>query len=117
MGAYFDIIKKTCIPRKEAVPVPGCNRCQYAMTSFVNAVTDSNKCNTYYYCQNGKNGNVSTCPNDYFFNEGDQICDSNSKLSYYANTNGACHGAILEEDEDEDKDEGDSDESLSSGEN
>ncbi|KAL7741388.1 hypothetical protein ACLKA6_013827 [Drosophila palustris] len=94
-GNYYDTTTENCVTRQTAVATPGCNRCQYATTSFVNAV-DSNKCNTYYYCRNGNNGDVTTCPVNLFFNEADQACAPAAQLPNYVSKNGACYGATVD---------------------
>ncbi|KAM8716877.1 hypothetical protein ACLKA7_003706 [Drosophila subpalustris] len=90
-GTYWDLPSQSCVYRKLAAPTSGCNRCQYATTPFVNAVDKT--CDTYYYCQNGNHGAVSTCPTGFFFNEADQACAPNSGLSNYSPYNGACYNA------------------------
>ncbi|KAH8271841.1 hypothetical protein KR044_007744, partial [Drosophila immigrans] len=91
-GTYFDVNTETCRLRQQATPAFGCNRCQYASVSFVNAVDDE-QCSNYYYCSNGKNGNDSECPTGRFFNEDDQACAVISGLAGYVPTHGACKGA------------------------
>ncbi|XP_017856671.1 PREDICTED: peritrophin-48-like, partial [Drosophila arizonae] len=93
-GQYFNVATSTCLSRQSAVPEPGCNRCQYATTPFVNAISNDN-CNTYYHCNNGANGNVTSCPADYFFNELEQGCVqyTGNSLQNYGSVYPACAGA------------------------
>ncbi|XP_060656287.1 peritrophin-48-like [Drosophila nasuta] len=93
-GTYYDVGTEACVTRATATPAAGCNRCQYATTTFVNAVNDE-LCDTYYYCSDGKAGSVTTCPGERFFNEDIQACDNDSKLAAYVPTHGACKGASI----------------------
>ncbi|XP_068143142.1 peritrophin-48 [Drosophila tropicalis] len=90
-GYYFDTLNQTCLPRQEAVATPGCDRCQYATKTWVNAV-DNSTCSNYLYCKNGVGEPVS-CTSGNYFNEEKQGCVSNSTLVAYAADHGACHGA------------------------
>ncbi|BFF98314.1 peritrophin-48 [Drosophila madeirensis] len=95
-GYYFDDTKNDCLPRKTATPVTGCNRCQFATTTWVNAV-NSTSCGTYYYCNNGK-ATLQTCQEDYYFNEAQQGCvptANESAFNTYVSSNGACAGATV----------------------
>ncbi|XP_030381465.1 peritrophin-48-like [Scaptodrosophila lebanonensis] len=90
-GQYYDTIAKACRSRQIAVATKGCNRCQYAMTTFVNAV-DNTACRDYVYCKNGVATSTGPCPEGTFFDEATQYCQPDSKLTGYVSTNGACNG-------------------------
>ncbi|EDW99710.2 uncharacterized protein Dyak_GE22942 [Drosophila yakuba] len=97
-GYYFDVKTFTCRTRQLAVPVEGCNRCQYATTMFVNAVNSDN-CSTYYYCNKEGQATLNTCPDDTFFNESAQGCAPDENLETYVENNGACYGATASDSE------------------
>ncbi|KAH8303529.1 hypothetical protein KR018_000904, partial [Drosophila ironensis] len=90
-GTYFNVSTSTCVSRLSATPVAGCNRCQYATETFVNAV-DSNSCSGYYYCKNGQ-ATAANCTSGLYFNEQEQGCVSDASLASYVQNNGACRGA------------------------
>lgn len=100
-GDYYDDSLGYCVSRQVATPVAGCNRCQYATSTFVNAV-DSNNCSTYYYCNSQGEATLNTCPADTFFDESRQGCKSDDDLSTYVPLNGACKGATAEGSEETD---------------
>ncbi|XP_022221043.2 peritrophin-48 [Drosophila obscura] len=94
-GYYYDTRSKSCQPRRTATPVEGCNRCQFATTTWVNAV-NSTTCASYYYCNNGK-ATLQTCKEDFYFNESQQACLSTSNgFDQYVSNNGACYGATID---------------------
>ncbi|XP_026845375.1 peritrophin-48 [Drosophila persimilis] len=98
-GYYYNVGTKSCVLRKTATPVAGCNRCQYATTTWVNAVS-STTCGTYYYCNNGQ-ASLQTCQDKYYFNENQQGCLSTSdttSFDTYVKNNGACAGATVSDD-------------------
>ncbi|XP_017080181.1 peritrophin-48 [Drosophila eugracilis] len=96
-GYYYDETQEICVLRQTATPIAGCNRCQYASQSFVNAV-DSDNCASYYYCNKQGVATSNTCPDDHFFNESVQGCVTSTEevLAAYVKSNGACKGATVD---------------------
>ena len=89
-GDYYDVNLKDCQSRQAATPIATCDRCEYATTTWVNAV-DSN-CTEYLTCSNGREIATGYCsqPNSYF-NEKEQICvEGGNSLPNYRTYNGAC---------------------------
>ncbi|XP_030372031.1 peritrophin-48 [Scaptodrosophila lebanonensis] len=95
-GQYYDTVAEACRLRQIAVATEGCNRCQDATTSFVNAV-DKTACREYLYCKNGVGTPTGPCPAGTYFDEKYQVCASDENLQTYVSDNGACSGAVAEE--------------------
>ncbi|TMW47743.1 hypothetical protein DOY81_007170, partial [Sarcophaga bullata] len=88
-GDYYDVNLKDCQSRQAATPIATCDRCEYATTTWVNAV-DSN-CTEYLTCNNGREIAIGYCSHqNSYFNEEKQMCVEGGNLSNYRTYNGAC---------------------------